>query len=34
VGLSFVYQPFTKSERKLVGSVDKPEAVAVLMAQK
>jgi len=34
VGLSFVYRPYTKTERKLVGSVDKPEAVAILMAQK
>jgi hypothetical protein len=32
--LSFVYRPYTKTERKLVGSVDKPEAVAILMAQK
>ena len=32
--VSFAYRPFTKSERKLVGSADKPEAVAILMAQK
>ena len=32
--VSFVYRPFTKSERKLVGKIDEPEAVAILMAQK
>jgi hypothetical protein len=32
--VSFVYRPFTKSERKVVGKIDEPEAVAILMARK
>jgi hypothetical protein len=32
--VSFVYRPFTKSERTLVGSNDESQAVPVLMAQK
>jgi hypothetical protein len=32
--VSFVYRPFTKSERKLVSKIDEPEAVAILMARK
>jgi len=33
-GVTFVYRPFTKSERKLVGKVDESEALPILMAQK
>jgi hypothetical protein len=32
--VSFVYRPFTKSERNLVSKIDEPEAVAILMARK
>ena len=32
--MTFVYKPFTKSERKLIGQVDATEAVPILMAQK
>ena len=32
--VSFVYRPFTKSERTLVGSNDESQAVPILMAQK
>jgi len=31
---AFVYRPFTKSERRLVGKVDESEAVPILMARK
>jgi len=34
VDTAFVYRPFTKSERTLVGKVYESEAVPVLMAQK
>ena len=30
---AFVYRPFTKSERTLVGKIDESEAVPILMAQ-
>ena len=30
----FVYKPFTKSERKLIGQVEVIEALPILMAQK
>jgi hypothetical protein len=32
--MSFVYKPFTKSERKLLGQVEVIEALPILMAQK
>jgi hypothetical protein len=32
--MTFVYKPFTKSERKLIGQVDVIEALPILMAQK
>jgi hypothetical protein len=31
---AFVYSPFTKAERKLLGQVDDSVAVPILMAQK
>jgi hypothetical protein len=32
--MAFVYEPFTKAERKLLGQVDDSVAVPILMAQK